>query len=438
MPLGDPGRWAGEAARKIEGGRLISFAAKQRRVPATQGWGEMSDSEKAEFTMSQRPEDRFVHASRMKTDGSFQRASEKFKAAMMKQLNDRVMATDFDPAKDHYMKEINDIIDALPNEITAPLKIQREVEQDRDAMREKISKEASEVMSLFSGPNLEKQVAKELGIDVSDLTEDQVNNFLANFNPSDIAAGKLHVAGMKPGDITGVAKEAKKSLPFRLGVHDLSSTHIQRLVENESTETVSDVLNGGGGINNILSNATDVNAVKADLKAWAKKLPGRHKFLKWSITNPTGQAMNFAWARHAEALKDLDFLEDLSLDTSSPTASLNELIKEKEEITKRIEELKQQLQDIAALTLRAGQEADTDTIDKNNETLDSLRQAQEGQLKLLADVDRELKNLEREELKKKKPDTDRLDPQPESDIIDPFAPDAEEEYDPKKGKPPPL
>jgi len=251
---------ATRATRAAAAPALLKYAARQRRVSIPKEFDEMSITEQQQYIESVPwVEDKITLAARMAEKGTFQKTSSVFQGRMMEEAK-RL-------AENPYLKkEIGTIMDALPDKITAKMKIDFEVTPEaKQKMEEKINELAKET-------EISTEAAK-LGIKAEDL-----------------AAAVIHVRGLKPGDIPNVSKSSLKSVAFRLGSQGFSSSHLQRLRESFDRETVEDVFTGEGGLNTIIKS-------EKDAQDFYLKNP---RLVNWFMNSPTGIEWNWAGRRFME------------------------------------------------------------------------------------------------------------------------------------------
>ncbi|MDO8663341.1 MAG: hypothetical protein Q7K28_00660, partial [Candidatus Wildermuthbacteria bacterium] len=170
----------------------------------------------------------------------------------------------------HYKKEVEDIYDALPDEITENMKIGIETSGlSEDERRKKTN-----------GYNDSKGNRVE-GI------KEKISNIAKDYSITrNEAAGILHAKGFKPKSIPGVAKQSVVSKPFQLAMRWMGSSHIQSLKENFAGETVRDCLKEGKGLNTIINRSEydEIKSKNPTLAEWSKNTPAGKETLNWFDT----------------------------------------------------------------------------------------------------------------------------------------------------------
>ena len=120
---------------------------------------------------------------------------------------------------------------------------------------------------------------------------------------------------MKPKDITGIGNT--KSLPFKLALRKMGSTHLKQLKDSSSENDLKEILEGEKGLNTL---------EETDLRAIHNQNPA---LIKWAFNNPAGKEM-LNWAS-----KFPKFVPG----SSSPTTE-EAMVEEVNEITKNLGALK--------------------------------------------------------------------------------------------------
>jgi len=245
---------------------LIEYAAKQRKIKKPENWDGLSIPEKEIFiTGKGMAQDQLILASEMKEEGTLQKSSTRFQEKMLKVANKFRK----DP---RYLKEVGDIDDAFPDKVTKEMKIDFEMTQiDPKA----IDKATGQLKRKVEREKLELKIQgiiKEFK-----LKDDEEGK------AEDKAAGVLHAQGLKPKNISKVAKSSLKTDTFRLAMRKMKSSNLQALRNSFDAETIGAVLDEGKGLNTI--NKEELKAIakdNKDLVRWAYNTPAGKETLNWT------------------------------------------------------------------------------------------------------------------------------------------------------------
>lgn len=235
---------------------LTEYSAKHRRIGKPAGWDLMSIPEKEAYVRAQElKQDQLALASLMKDEGTFQKSSDNFKERGLKNA-DKFKS---DP---RYAKEASDIFEALPDKVTEDMLVEFKIaplpRKDKEEARKKIKGQMNEIINEF---------------DLNGEDEKDRNK----------AAQILHIRGLKPHDISGVAGSSLKSEPFRLALRKMQSNSLQSIRNSFDSETVDKVLNEEKGLNTI--NEQEFESIKKtnpSLVRWAYETPAGRETLNWS------------------------------------------------------------------------------------------------------------------------------------------------------------
>jgi hypothetical protein len=238
---------------------LVEYAAKQRRVTLPAGWKQMSITEKEMYVNSlRRDSDKVVLASEMKGEKTYQKTSKDFRK-IIREARNRLVE---DP---RYKKEVGDLFDAEPEEITKELKIKFELstipEAEKAQEKAKIERKIQDIVKEFNltGPEAENEAARI-----------------------------LHTRDLKPEDIAEVSKGSLKTKTFKLAMRRMSSSHLQKLRDSFDEDTVHEVLEGPDGLNTL-----DVKEIQ---KLRDPSNPYNNvRLVRWSENTPAGREM-LNWA----------------------------------------------------------------------------------------------------------------------------------------------
>lgn len=222
---------------------LLKYAARARRYIPPKEFDDMSPEEQTRFSQSLvLKEDRVVALSRMKEKETLQKTNEEFQKKA-------IIEAEGLAASPYFKKEVANIMNALPDKITKKMKIDWEfTAEDKAKMRDKI-----------------ERLSKELGISENE------------------AASRIHIIGLKPGDIPAVAKRAINTKNFRLGSQEMTPEHFQSLIRNFDKEIVWGVLDKEGGVSEIIK-------TPKDLEKFYRKNP---RLVRWFMTHPAGKIWNW-------------------------------------------------------------------------------------------------------------------------------------------------
>ena len=234
---------------------LIEYAAKQRRVSSPAGWKQMSITEKEMYVNSlRRDSDMVVLASEMKGEKTYQKTSEDFRKKIREARNRLV-------GDSRYKKEVGDLFDAEPEEITKELKLKFELstipEAEKAQEKAKIERKIQDIVQEFNltGPEAENEAARI-----------------------------LHARNLKPEDIAEVSKGSLKTKTFKLAMRRMSSSHLQKLRDSFDEDTVREVLEGPDGLNTL-----DVKEIQ---KLQDPSNPYNNvRLVRWSQNTPAGREM---------------------------------------------------------------------------------------------------------------------------------------------------
>jgi len=257
-----PLKWATRGLETAAVPSLIEYAAQQRRISKPKGWDQMSIPEKERYIQGLGSRsDQLVLASDMKGEGTFQKSSSDFRESILK-------AADKFKTDPRYKKEVGDILDALPDKVTKKMKI------DFD-------------LSTFSPTEINPATGRKVIDEERDKIQDKINAIMTEFNLSDEneAAQILHARGLKPKDISEVAKSSLKSDIFRLATRKMSSAHLQALQNNFDEETVHAVLGEEIGVGKGLNALSDAEVAAMNTAT------GNQKLFRWAHTTPAGREM---------------------------------------------------------------------------------------------------------------------------------------------------
>ena len=257
-----PLKWTTRGLETAAVPSLIEYAAQQRRISKPKGWDQMSIPEKERYIQGLGSRsDQLVLASDMKGEGTFQKSSSDFRESILK-------AADKFKTDPRYKKEVGDILDALPDKVTKKMKI------DFD-------------LSTFSPTEINPATGRKVIDEERDKIQDKINAIMTEFNLSDEneAAQILHARGLKPKDISEVAKSSLKSDIFRLATRKMSSAHLQALQNNFDEETVHAVLGEEIGVGKGLNALSDAEVAAMNTAT------GNQKLFRWAHTTPAGREM---------------------------------------------------------------------------------------------------------------------------------------------------
>jgi len=248
-PWAAAAKWTTKGAETLFAPGLTEYAAKQRKVATPDGWKQMSIPEQMAYVNSQDIDtDKLTLASTMKDDGAFQKTGG-LPGGSEFQKNIFDLADKY-KSDLRYKKESGDIFDALPEKLTKDNIIGFKLAGKTE------SKRADE----------EKEIIKE------------INGISTEYNITEKDAASLyHIKGMKPKDVTGVGN--KKSLPFRLALRKMGSTHLKQLKDSSSENDLKEILDGPQGLNTL---------EETNLKAIHNQNPA---LIKWAFNNPAGKEM---------------------------------------------------------------------------------------------------------------------------------------------------
>lgn len=208
---------------------LLRYRVRAREVRIPREFERMTAEEQARYIESlplASPQERIQYAARMAELKTLSAAPKEFHKWIAEEA-------EFLAKSPHFKKYVTAIADALPDKISAKLKIDLEVTPgDQKKMRKKIKEVAEELSKeAQTNPALKQEIEK------------------SGKSIEDIAAGAIHVREMR--DLSKISKPSLDSVAVRWGAHYAGSDRFPGFISAFGYEKAQEVLDKPGGWNQL-------------------------------------------------------------------------------------------------------------------------------------------------------------------------------------------